>query len=233
MAYYLKILKLEFIDIPTEQTTAATDAILAVFAIAAVLYLIQVRKIDRFKTALWICIFSLLALAAMLGTAVHGFKMSQSLRPFLWHILYLSLGQLVAFFVLAVVYDLWGKSLVKKVLPIIIAAGIGFFSITLIWPDRFLVFIIYELVAMLFALGGYIWLSIQHRLSGSWLMVFGVLITIIAAGVQAGNRVSFTFIWTFDYNGAYHLIQMPAILFLVAGLRRAINNPGKINMNSA
>ena len=222
---------MEFIDVPTEQTTAATDAILAFFAIAAVLYLIPARKINRSKTSLWIGVFSLLALAAIQGTIVHGFQMLQSFRTFLWHLLNLSLGLLVAFFVLAVVFDLWGKSIERKVLPIIIAAGVCFFCITLIWPDRFLVFIIYELAAMLFALGGYVWLSVQQRLYGSWLMVLGILITIIAAGVQTVSKISFTIIWTFDYNGAYHLIQLPGVILLVAGVQKSVHHPGRTNIN--
>ena len=77
-------------------------------------------------------------------------------------------------------------------------------------------------LAMLFALAGYIWLAFEGSLDGAWLMVAGVLATIPAAGVQASNSVSLTFIWQFDHNGAYHLIQMVGILLLVVGLRAAL-----------
>lgn len=103
-----------------------------------------------------------------------------------------------------------------------VAVGVGFFGITLVWPDSFLVFIMYEAVAMFFALGGYIWLAYRGRLEGAWLMAVGIFATIIAAGVQASNAVSFSFIWSFDHNGVYHLIQMVGIVLLVAGLRNAL-----------
>jgi hypothetical protein len=54
------------------------------------------------------------------------------------------------------------------------------------------------------------------------MMVAGILTTIAAAGVQAGKLISFTFIWSFDHNGVYHLIQMMGIGFLLAGLKKAL-----------
>ena len=143
---------MEFIDIPTEQITAVTDAILAVMAIAVAVYLHRIGQKNRWKTTLWVWACGLLALSAILGTIVHGFKMSKAFQTFLWHPLYLSLGLLVALFIVAVVYDIWGEAIARQVLPIMVVIGVGFFGITLVWPNSFLVFIIYEAVVMLFAL---------------------------------------------------------------------------------
>jgi hypothetical protein len=216
---------MEFIDIPTEQATAVTDAILAVMAIAAAIYLHKISQTDRWKTTLWVWLFGLLGLASILGTIVHGFKMSKMLQTFLWYPLYLSLGLLVALFTVAVVYDVWGEALARRLLPIMAVIGGGFFGITFVWPDSFLVFIIYEVLAMLFALGGYLCLAYRGRLDGSWLMATGILVTIIAAGIQTSNAISFTFIWSFDHNGVYHLVQMLGIILLVGGLRKTIFTP--------
>ena len=213
---------MEFIDIPTEQTTAVTDAILALVAIAGAVYMYRIGDRDRWKTNLWAWVFGLLALAAALGTVVHGFKMSPALEASIWHPIKLSLGLLVALFVVAVVSDIWGRAMARKALPAMLLVGGGFFGVTLIWPGSFLVFIVYETVAMLFALGGYIWLARRGRRKGAWLMAGGILITIVAAGVQAGKLISFTFIWSFDHNGVYHLIQTAGIVLIVAGLRRGL-----------
>ncbi|MDJ0809258.1 MAG: hypothetical protein QNJ01_04110, partial [Desulfobacterales bacterium] len=62
----------------------------------------------------------------------------------------------------------------------------------------------------------------RGRLKGAWLMAGGILATIVAAGVQAGRLLAFTFIWPFDHNGVYHLIQMAGIVLIVAGLRRGL-----------
>ena len=213
---------MEYIDIPTEQTTAVTDAFLAVMAITCAVYLHRMGHKNSWKTTLWVWASGLLALAAIIGTIVHGFKMSKAFQTFLWYPLYLSLGLLVALFIVAVVYDIWGEAVARRVLPIMLVIGVGFFSITLVWPDNFLVFIIYEAVVLLFALGGYIWLAWRGHLEGAWFIAAGIFLTIIAAGVQATNAFSFTFIWSFDHNGVYHLIQMVGIVSLAAGLRKTL-----------
>ena len=213
---------MEFVDIPTEQTTAVTDAISAVMAIAAAVYLQRIGQADRWKAGLWASAFGLLALAAVLGAIAHGFKMSDAFRSVLWHPLYLSLGLLVALFIVAVAYDVRGQAFARRILPIMVVIGVCFFGVTLIRPDSFLVFILYEAVAMLFALVGYVWLAYRGRLKGAWLMAAGILVTIVAAGVQASKVFSFTFIWAFDHNGVYHLIQMVGIVLLVSGLRKAL-----------
>ena len=115
-----------------------------------------------------------------------------------------------------------GRLSARRILPIMVFIGVGFFGITLVWPDSFLVFIVYAAVVMLFALGGYTWVAYRRHLEGAWLMVAGILVTVIAGGVQASNVLSFTFIWSFDHNGIYHLIQMVGIVLLVTGLRKAL-----------
>jgi hypothetical protein len=211
-----------FIEIPTEQTTAVTDVILALMAAAGAVYLYRIGQKFRWKTNLWMLVFGLLAIAAFLGAIAHGFKMSSSIQTILWYPIKLSLGLLVALFIVATVYDIWGEAAARRIWPVMVAIGVGFLGITLIWPDSFLVFIIYETVAMLLALGGYTWLAWRGRLEGAGMMVAGILTTIAAAGVQAGKLISFTFIWSFDHNGVYHLIQMMGIGFLLAGLKKAL-----------
>jgi hypothetical protein len=50
-------------------------------------------------------------------------------------------------------------------------------------------------------------------------------VTIIAAVVQAGwdgKASPLTFIWQFDQNGLYHLIQMVGVVLLLVGLRMGL-----------
>jgi hypothetical protein len=213
---------MQFIHIPTEQTTAITDAVLTLVALGCLWYLRRIGPGDLWKTNLWSWTFGLLALAAALGTIAHGFKMSAQLYYFFWQPLYLSLGLTVALFVVAVIYDIWGRPAAQRALPVMLVIGLGFYGATLLIPGTFLIFIIYEAVAMLFALGAYGWLTIKGPLKGAGLMTVGVLITIVAAGVQAGETASVTVIWPFDHNGLYHLIQMVGLLMLLAGLRAAL-----------
>jgi len=140
----------------------------------------------------------------------------------LWHPLNLALGLLVALILVGTVFDVWGESRARGALPIMASLGVGFFIYTVVLPGSFLVFVIYEAVVLVFAVGAYSWLAAKGSLAGAWLMVAGILLSIVAAVVQATKLFSFTLIWTFDHNGVYHLIQMVAVVFLVLGLKKSL-----------
>lgn len=214
---------MEFIDIATEQTTAATDALLALVALASTLYVLRIGwNRDRWKATIWACAFGLLTMASVLGAVAHEFMMSDRVNNLLWQPLNLALGLTIAMFVVGVVNDLVGHRASRRALPIVAAVGVVFCVVTLLIPGTFLVFVIYEAVAMLFALGAYVWLAARGALPGAWWMAAGVLITIVAAAIQASGAVSITVVWPFDYNGVFHLVQLPGVVALVVGLRAAL-----------
>lgn len=222
---------MEFIDIPTEQTTAATDALLALVAFCGAVILARTATTDRWKAGIWTGVLVLLAIAAMLGTIVHGFQISNQLQKALWHPLFLCLGLLVGLFLVATITDLWGKSPARKVLPFAVLMGIGFYLYISFGSGRFLMFIIYQMVIMLFALGGYMQLAASRKMKGAWLISAGIFITLFAAWVQGSKAMSFTLIWAFDHNGVYHLLEILAVLILLAGVRKSLGlkGTGKIN----
>lgn len=211
---------MQFTDIPTEQTTAATDVLVCVVAAAFALMLaVAGQKSDKIKGGIWSATFALLAVAAGLGAIAHGFQMRASTNAMIWLPLNLALVLAVALFVVGAVYDLRGFVLARALVPTMLAVGVAFFGVTVLIPGSFLVFVVYETAAMLFALAVYILLAARRALRGAWIMVLGIVISIVAAAVQASGAVHFTVIWTFDFNGAFHLIQIVGLVFLLTGLR--------------
>lgn len=213
---------LEITHSPTEQTTAITDIVLALIAFGSLVYIGRFKKSDLAKINIWSWIFGLLAFSALLGTASHGFEMSSKVNFYLWQPLYLSLGFVIALFAVAAAYDIWGNTSARRLLSIMLAVAFVFYAITLLGSGSFLIFILYEGVTMVIALVAYIWLASVKQLKGALLMVAGILITIIAAVVQASKAISFTLIWDFDHNGAFHLLQSVGVIFLVAGIRASL-----------
>jgi hypothetical protein len=128
----------------------------------------------------------------------------------------------VSLFVVGVVYDLWGPAVSLRTLPVMVILGLGFYLATLMLPGIFFVFIGYSALAQCFALGAYIFLALQGCLPGAGFMAAGVLISIVAAAVQANKSLYLTLVWQFDHNGVYHLIQAVGLLFLLAGLRKSL-----------
>ena len=219
---------MELVTIPTELTTAATDACLALLALASAGYLYRFQRLNSWKIPLWCWIMFLLALGSILGVFVHGFKLAPTIVNVLWFPLYLSLAWAVALFVTNATYDGWGLSASRRILPFVLIAGGVFAIIAQLIASDFLLFILYEGVAMLFALGVYLWLVIAKRLPGASLITCGILFTITAAIVQTIHSIVFTVIWQFNYNGLFHLIQMVGIVFVVVGVRRSVVLPGKV-----
>ncbi len=216
--------RIELIASPTERTTAATDVLLACQASAGCLMLYRMRQHDPWKAALWSAALGNLALGALLGAVAHGFSMSPALNRRIWQPLNLTLGLTIALFATGVISDLWGERAARRALPVLLVLAGGFFSFTLLRPGSFLAFVLYQSVGMLFALLAYSWLAARGKLSGAAWMAAGVLTTIIAASIQAGERASFRLIWEFDHNGTYHLVQMAALQLLLNGLRRSLRD---------
>lgn len=213
---------MEFIDSPTERTTAATDVLLAVVALACAIGVHAPRPENTFKAHVWAAAFALLALAALLGAVIHGFQLDDATRKLLWQPVNLSLGLTMALFVVAAVGDFWGEATARRSLPVLLIAGLAFFAATRLIPGGFAVFLVYEALAMLFALG--VWLAVAGRLPGAWWLVAGVLLSIAAAVVQA-SKVELSLWWEFDHNGIFHLVQVAAIMALGIGVRKALVTP--------
>ena len=209
---------MQFIDIPTEQTTALTDLLLALVSASGVYWI--VRKglhTDKKKTIIWTTAFTLLTAAALLGAIAHGVKMSADTNELIWQPLNLFLGLSVALFVAGVVYDSNGFKIRKSIFFLILLFSFAFFAITLIFPGLFFVFILYEALAMLFALISYAFLM-NRKFPGATYMTLGIFISIIAAIIQSQESLNLNFIWNFDHNGLFHLTQIIGLFFLFSGL---------------
>ena len=222
---------------PTELTTAATDAILALLALICIRWLGARRSADPGKVTLWILVLALLAVASVLGAVAHGFDLSSDTLYLLWQPLFLSLGLVVALFVVAATYDGLGPATARRLLIPALVVGACFYLVTLLFPGTFLVFVLYEALAMLVALALYIRLALQNGERWSWLMVLGIGLNIVAAAIQASGSVRLSLGVPLDHNGVFHLVQMVAIVVLVAGvgmsLRSETNSPSTESVTDA
>ena len=209
---------MQLIDIPAEQTTAATDLVIALLAAAAVLYLKR-RGPDGLRGRLWRKVLALLSLGAFLGAVGHGIVLGEQAYILVWSAVYLPLALLVAAFVVATIRDLAGDGIARRALPMLMVAALAFYGYALLNPDDFLPFIVYELVAMMLSLAGFTWITFRRDLSGAGWITAAIAVNILAAAIQAEGSLGFTLVWTFDHNGVFHLVQMLGIGLLVWGLK--------------
>ncbi len=204
----------------TELTTAATDLLLALVCLIGIGLILRsgIRRDEGQRWAVWIGVFGLLGLSGLLGFAVHGLALSPKLESFLWHPLYLALGGAVALFAAGVLIDLRGSPLPVRAIAGLLAAGGLFYGLTVFFSGAFIVFVVYEAAALLFALGGYLYLRRRDRNPYSRWMAAGIAVSIVAAAVQASGPLTLRIVWEFDHNGLFHLIQIPGVILLLKGV---------------
>lgn len=205
--------------VSTELTTAATDAVLAAVALGCMVALTRHRVGQRRRFGIWSWVFGLLTIASLLGAVAHGLDLSAVARDWLWRPLFLSLGLVVALFVVGAVFDFAGERAASLARVPMLALGAGFFLVTQVTSGSFLVFVAYEAVAMLSALGMYLSLASRRQLEGAGIIAVGILLNIAAAAVQASN-FSLTIVVPLDHNGLFHLVQIVALVVLTRGLLR-------------
>lgn len=216
---------MELTGIATELTTPATDLGLGLVCIALAVRLYRFRLLHRWKSLLWTGVFSLLAAASLLGAILHGLSLGPAVRDFLWQPLYLMLGIDVALFVLGAVYDWRGEETARRMLPVMLAVGIGFYCATLPLKGGFVVFLIFEGAAMATAMAIYAALALRKQLDGAGVIAAAIALNLAAAALQT-TSLHITIVWPFDHNGIFHLVQVIALVTLHSGLRSGLSVPG-------
>lgn len=206
------------IDSATEQTTAATDLIIAVLAVVAYVYL-KNNGPSGLRGRLWRGVLLLLAIAALLGAIGHGIVLSGAVYAIVWAFAYLALALLVALFLLATIRDFAGDSVARRALPVLLVIALVFFGYAMLDPENFLPFILYELAVMSLSLAGFVGITMRGELPGAPWITAAIAVNILAAAVQAEGSAGLTLIWQFDHNGVFHLVQILGVVLLVHGLR--------------
>ncbi|MEP6688505.1 MAG: hypothetical protein ABJC36_09170 [Gemmatimonadales bacterium] len=209
--------------VATERTTAATDAVLALAAVAAILWLRRTTP-PSFGRTVWQAALAAMMIASVLGTVAHGLDLSPAARELLWQPLYLALGATMALFVVGAVRDWRGDAAGRRILPPMLAVAVVFYGITRLTGGSFLAFVVYEAATLLFSLAVYLRLAVGPGRTGAAAMAAALGVSLAAGAVQASS-VSVRLLWDFDHNGVFHLVQLMGLALLVTGLRRRLALP--------
>lgn len=208
------------VDSPTERTTAATDALMALIALA---YARDLLARGGWRARVWGAALLAMAVAGCLGAIAHGLHLPERAKSRIWRILYLSAALTVALVAAAATADGWGERAGRRALPLTLLAGLAFDIARERVGRGFIVFVAYEATAMLYALGVYARLARGGRLAGAELTAAGVLLTLLAAAVQASSLRLEVLGVPFDHNGLFHLVQSAGLPVLAAGVRAGLD----------
>ncbi len=203
------------IKLPEERTTAATDLVIAALALS---YSGRMLPRSSQRARLWGGAFTSMGTAAVCGAAAHGLVVDERTNAALWRVINLSLGLTVAFFAAAATNDGFGERPGQRTLPLALLSALGFYAASQRLKYGYIVFIIYESLALLYALIIYLRLARSARFPGAWRIVAGILLSLIAAAIQATPlRIRLVGL-PFDHNGLYHLVQTAALPLLAGGV---------------
>jgi hypothetical protein len=209
----------KLISDPYEQSTAATDALIALVALAYAREFAGPHERDRLRARLWSGAFGAMGAAAGLGVIAHGLALTPAQRRAVWQPLNVCLGMALACFAAGAVYDTWGKRAARRAFVSLTLGAFGFSALAERIDKGFLAFVAYESVALVFALGAYTRLAWLKRLPGAGRISAGILLTLLAAVVQTQPRRVRVAGIALDHNGLFHLVQIAALPPLAAGVR--------------
>jgi hypothetical protein len=214
---------IRFIESATERTTAATDLILAVEFLLFAIFFIKSASNSK-RAVAWSSSFLMLAGAFFIGAIAHGFQMPEKINKLLWLFLAVCSAFGLAHLVSASVGE-WKPAWYKKSVLGMSLAAIVFIGITVKFSS-FTVYVVFIVINMALVS----WLNaICFEKSGNkkhLLIVLGAVFTAFASLLQLIKSIHFTIIWEFNYNGAFHLVQILAGIFLGLGIIGLMKSAG-------
>lgn len=213
---------MEFTRVATEQTTAATDVMLALLSMGCMAFLWSVRRVDRWKVSCWILAIGSLAIASLLGAVVHGIRMPPHVRQQLWMPLNVLLITTAVFILTGTIYDRWGRRVAARAAAFIIALATALLLAMIAGIRARLLLPAAEVTGLLFTIGTYLQLTWKKQCPGNLYMLTGMIITLIAGLVETMQITALHFIWQFDANGIFHLVQAPALALITLGVRKSL-----------
>ncbi len=108
---------LGIIESHTELTTAITDLILALECLFILIWWRRQSTTDTMRRSIWSWVLGLLGGASLAAAIAHGLKMSRTVNELLWKPIYLTLGVLVAFFLIGAIHDWLGHRISRRCIP--------------------------------------------------------------------------------------------------------------------
>jgi len=199
-----------------EPMTTITNVLIAIIALyyareLTAIYFHQLLNVQYH----WIWTFRILALGAFLGAISHGIGpyLSPVLQDLVWKFTTYSIGIMSYFMVLTMLHHLFDYPVVLRWRWILIALIIIYLTIVTI-NDNFINVIRFYVPLMVIVVIGlfYTWLTVNA--DGTDMIILGILISFIAAGVQQSRIVLHEHM---NYNDIAHFIQIVAMWYFYRG----------------
>ena len=199
-----------------EPMTTITDLIIAFMAFyyareLTTIYINQLLNVQYH----WIWTFRMLGLGALFGALSHGIGpyCSPLIAAIIWKFTTYSIGAMSYFMAMSMLHHLFEYDLairLKWVMMLFLVIYLYFMTRN----DDFLYVILFYVPLMIIVLIGFMYSYINFNSDGSTMLMMGVLISFIGAGVQQSGIALHEHM---NYNDIAHIIQMVALWYFYQG----------------
>lgn len=203
--------------VPPEIFTSITDLI---DAIAAVAFLIVLRRDKSTVARLWKVIMLSLAIGGIIGFTVHLLEWDKAVEDVIWVILPLPMCIACSMFSVVSVADVFPRKTKPTLIFFSSLCGLSYAGLIALFfaGKKFLViYTFYAVVCVLFSAAMFGYSFVKTKRKSYMLYLLGILVEVPGGIVQAKRNLYFTFIWKMDFNTVYHLILLTTIILFMAG----------------
>ena len=198
-----------------EPMTMLTDYALAGYTLYLAFRLLRADNALHMPRKLWGYGFVATAIAALLGGTSHGFVhyLSVTADAIIWKSTLYCIGAASCFMLLGIIvatFDSW----LRTILSFFTLAKFAVFGFWMMGHSDFK-YVIYDYVpSMVAILLIQVWLLIRSGAASAKWLIYGILVSFAAAGVQQSG---FDLHQHFNHNDLYHVVQVAAMYLLYRG----------------
>lgn len=197
--------------------TSITDLI---DAIAAVAFLIVLRRDKSTVARLWKVVMLSLAIGGIMGFTVHLLEWGKAVEDVVWVILPLPMCIACSMFSVVSIADVFPRKTKPTLIFFSSLCGLSYAGLIALFfaGKKFLViYTFYAVVCVLFSAAMFGYSFVKTKRKSYMLYLLGILVEVPGGIVQAKRNLYFTFIWKMDFNTVYHLILLTTIILFMAG----------------
>lgn len=203
--------------VPPEMFTSITDLI---DAIAAVAFLIVLRRDKSTVARLWKVVMISLAIGGIIGFTVHLLEWDKAVEDVIWVILPLPMCIACSMFSVVSVADVFPRKTKPTLIFFSSLCGLSYAGLIALFfagKNFLVIYTFYAVVCVLFSAAMFGYSFVKTKRKSYMLYLLGILVEVPGGIVQAKRNLYFTFIWKMDFNTVYHLILLTTIILFMAG----------------
>lgn len=203
--------------VPPEIFTSITDLI---DAIAAVAFLIVLRRDKSTVARLWKVVMLSLAIGGIMGFTVHLLEWDKAVEDVIWVILPLPMCIACSMFSVVSIADVFPRKTKPTLIFFSSLCGLSYAGLIALFfagKNFLVIYTFYAVVCVLFSAAMFGYSFVKTKRKSYMLYLLGILVEVPGGIVQAKRNLYFTFIWKMDFNTVYHLILLTTIILFMAG----------------